>query len=826
MVRLELLWPRMTSSTYERIRPRRRLRTLAARARGRILACLLLIVSGSLAADGKYLKIVGGRCAEYEGVLPFGGKDKNWTKGLDDHVRNWCDRRGWCVGYMRYLGDDPEHAAAWRGRPLFCHVARFTADENWASYVRQDAFRLEGLEGALAGAGNGGPEEVSCPWPYAGSVRLWFRLPDESELQEKEEASRTEEEQGDGKSDASDREDTCNVLFHRRGEANPREESEQVRSFFDGVLSESDEVVQYFTADTSRTPWTYSIDSGVYIGETAEGGSRAFGPKRHYLSVFFTSAEARCDGKNAGDWSPENAEEVFPGHVYVEDGSGDVSTRRKAFNEYHFTVICSGPGDDALIPQALIDAVGFAAHPLVYKDIHEHLHRAFFHLPDAAQPFTRMHPVMLEKYIEDLYTDPAKNNAMYFKQTFLFLLQELFRYRYRQGLPQRLTAAACALCGDRARHGLLEAAAAEAATALNFRRDASAIVAATAAELGAEAAEQAAANAAEAIAAADRAAASAGLRAVSIAVCVMSRRSGVALRDAIRETWATRAAGQNVALRFFVGGAGEGDDAAADADRGDVVELEVPEAYSAVTLKAFSMLAWARSAFPNLRFLVRADDDVYLRPGPLIAQLEKRPPVAYLWGNFDHGSNPVRDPAHPHYNSQEQFPERKHPLFGDIFPPYARGNLWAMSADLLTMVAEVWRGELAHARAAGSNVSLELAKRLPHPDDPALGVALSNLVDQDKLSLNIDDRDLNHFALNPSCNATYLNIHRRTWAVHHVDVKAMRCMWAIDQAAEEMELDREEKVLPDLCPCSMAVEEEEDEFPDEPFDYPRDRFNE
>ena len=49
-----------------------------------------------------------------------------------------------------------------------------------------------------------------------------------------------------------------------------------------------------------------------------------------------------------------------------------------------------------------------------------------------------------------------------------------------------------------------------------------------------------------------------------------------------------------------------------------------------------------------------------------------------------------------------------------------------------------------------------LTERLPHPDDPALGVTIAHLVDQKKVSVAIDDRDLNHFAMNPSCNATFM----------------------------------------------------------------------
>ena len=31
-----------------------------------------------------------------------------------------------------------------------------------------------------------------------------------------------------------------------------------------------------------------------------------------------------------------------------------------------------------------------------------------------------------------------------------------------------------------------------------------------------------------------------------------------------------------------------------------------------------------------------------------------------MWGNFDSGSTVVRDPRHPHYNSEEQLPKRCH----------------------------------------------------------------------------------------------------------------------------------------------------------------------
>ncbi|CAJ1432471.1 unnamed protein product [Effrenium voratum] len=161
------------------------------------------------------------------------------------------------------------------------------------------------------------------------------------------------------------------------------------------------------------------------------------------------------------------------------------------------------------------------------------------------------------------------------------------------------------------------------------------------------------------------------------------------------------------------------------------------------------MLSWAHERFPNLQWLVRHDDDVYLRAPALLAQLASRPPVRYLWGMFDHGSSPVRDPAHQHYNSFEQFPKQDHPAWGDIFPPYARGLLWAMSADLVAATVREFREDLQEQ--PDIPLDEEAANRLPHPDDPAVGVLIAGLVRQG-MSINLDDRDFNSFSLNPSCS--------------------------------------------------------------------------
>ncbi|CAE7846869.1 GALT1 [Symbiodinium necroappetens] len=370
---------------------------------------------------------------------------------------------------------------------------------------------------------------------------------------------------------------------------------------------------------------------------------------------------------------------------------------------------------------------------------------------------------------------------MEFKETFTLLMQVLFRYRYAEPVPRRAEVAACGLCDAEARQQR-------------------------------------------------RAKAEDPDKAVAVVFCVMSRRSAHELRQVLRDTWGRSLVEKAPAVvqRFFVGTAANESHQLHDLDKGDVVELPVVESYRTLNLKALVMLSWAEKRYPNLQWLVRHDDDVYLRAPALLAQLASRPPVRYLWGMIDHGSSPVRDPEHQHYNSYEQFPKQDHPSWGDIFPPYARGLLWAMSADLVAAIVEAFNADVEER--AGEVLGEAAANTVPHPDDPAVGVLIAGLV-QGGMSINLDDRDFNSFSLNPSCNSTFSNIHNRTWVVHHVQPETMRCMWELDTAeaaqgiaSQNSATDASNRIFPDLCLCSTEVVEEED-GEEEPFWYDRSRFN-
>eukprot|EP00392_Amoebophrya_sp_AT5.2_P016754 g17050.t1 len=235
---------------------------------------------------------------------------------------------------------------------------------------------------------------------------------------------------------------------------------------------------------------------------------------------------------------------------------------------------------------------------------------------------------------------------MAYKQTFLLVMQNLLAYRYRTTAPERLAHGMCQLCrikendkgGDNVKYGF----------------------------------------------------------------AIMSRRSQKEVRAGVRRTWASwirrsthffekwsSLKMDQVDYRFFVGKRGPDNDVEVS-DEPDVEEVGIQESYRTINVKALSMVARAVELWPKLTFLLRCDDDIYLRIYPLLYHLERRTPVLYWWGNFDHGSNVVRNDTHAHFNTFEQLPEQKHPMWGDVFPLYARGSLWIMSSDLLDKVVEAF----------------------------------------------------------------------------------------------------------------------------------------
>ncbi|XP_039221890.1 beta-1,3-galactosyltransferase 4-like [Crotalus tigris] len=165
-------------------------------------------------------------------------------------------------------------------------------------------------------------------------------------------------------------------------------------------------------------------------------------------------------------------------------------------------------------------------------------------------------------------------------------------------------------------------------------------------------------------------------------VLVASAPGHAARRAAVRRSWGAARLGGGRGLRvlFALGLPAEaGLQAALEreaAEHGDLLQGRFADTYGNLTLKTLALLGWAAARCPAARFLLKADDDVYLNLPGLARELDRLggPPdaAAYL-GRVHWHVAPTRDPRSRHYVPARLYPEA-------AFPPYCSGTAYALSA--------------------------------------------------------------------------------------------------------------------------------------------------
>lgn len=423
------------------------------------------------------------------------------------------------------------------------------------------------------------------------------------------------------------------------------------------------------------------------------------------------------------------AMELLPQHVFVDDGDED--TLRSAFESYRFCLI---PEDDV---------TRHSISPLFIRSLAYHTIAVFNGFVEVgSMVFNAIadfdpEDFSLPETIETLHRHNKHIGALWHYQR---IIQDQVLYRYNRPFEEKLFSQACTMC-----------------------------------RLLAD-----------------------GVKPQRVFVGIYSARRNFEKRQAVRDTWG-RLLRETYGLRyrFFLGEASAG--ASNDERRmrremeehNDLVFLPVTEGYRMNSRKGLLFLEWIAER-TEAEFLLKTDDDVYLRPAPLLRQLEHRIPAQYAWAIFDYISPVPRDEEDNFYNPEETFPF-------PVFPPYPRGVVRVLSMDVVRLLAKA---------------SQEGRLRMIYGDDPCIGVHLRQLLlDGEPLpSLTLDDFDNRVFAMEPSCHHNlWSKMTNRTWAIHHVKPEQIRCMWSADLAAAyyqeaegslQVDEDRELNAFPDLCGCA------------------------
>ncbi|XP_077580493.1 lactosylceramide 1,3-N-acetyl-beta-D-glucosaminyltransferase A-like [Stigmatopora nigra] len=153
-------------------------------------------------------------------------------------------------------------------------------------------------------------------------------------------------------------------------------------------------------------------------------------------------------------------------------------------------------------------------------------------------------------------------------------------------------------------------------------------------------------------------------------------------RRAIRATWgdegaASRALGATVKVLFALGApdcqAVQEALRAEDGRHGDLIQRDFADSFRNLTLKLLVQLQWARRRCPGARFLMLADDDVFVHTANLGAYLRGAPAAGELWaGHVIRGAPPVRRRDSKYYVPPEVYRWA-------VYPDYTAGMGYVLS---------------------------------------------------------------------------------------------------------------------------------------------------
>uniref|UniRef100_A0A6I8N6P3 Hexosyltransferase n=2 Tax=Ornithorhynchus anatinus TaxID=9258 RepID=A0A6I8N6P3_ORNAN len=182
----------------------------------------------------------------------------------------------------------------------------------------------------------------------------------------------------------------------------------------------------------------------------------------------------------------------------------------------------------------------------------------------------------------------------------------------------------------------------------------------------------------------DAPAACRGPAGVFLLLAVKSSPSHYERRQLVRGTWGQRRryAGAPVARLFLLGNPPPSEEAAnlerlvalEARDHGDVLQWGFRDTFVNLSLKHTLFLDWQAARCPGARFVLSADDDVFVHTANVVRYLRDQPPDRHLFvGQPMVGSPPVRHPASKYFVPEILFP-------GDFYPPYCSGGGFLLSA--------------------------------------------------------------------------------------------------------------------------------------------------
>lgn len=161
-------------------------------------------------------------------------------------------------------------------------------------------------------------------------------------------------------------------------------------------------------------------------------------------------------------------------------------------------------------------------------------------------------------------------------------------------------------------------------------------------------------------------------------------------RKTIRETWGSMATntsnmGKDFRLAFLIGDVEN--DKVTNTElkeesrlHKDIIQEDFIDSYNNLTLKSVMLLKWVKNYCPNVKYILKTDDDMYVNVQNLIMSLKRLGSRSrILFGVLFRKAKPDRNPTSKWYVPKSQFT-------GTVFPDYLSGTAYTMTRDSVDLL--------------------------------------------------------------------------------------------------------------------------------------------
>ncbi|CAA7015986.1 unnamed protein product [Microthlaspi erraticum] len=240
-----------------------------------------------------------------------------------------------------------------------------------------------------------------------------------------------------------------------------------------------------------------------------------------------------------------------------------------------------------------------------------------------------------------------------------------------------------------------------------------------------------------------------GVTKIALLVGVFSTGNNFKRRMALRRSWMQYEAVRSgkVAVRFLIG-LHTNEKVNLEMWReakayGDIQFMPFVDYYGLLSLKTVALCILGTKVIPA-KYIMKTDDDAFVRIDELLSSLQEKPSSALLYGLISFESSPDREQGSKWYISKEEWPL-------DSYPPWAHGPGYIISQDIAKFVVKGHRQR-----------DLILFKL----EDVAMGIWIQRYNQTVKRVKYINDRRFH----NSGCLSDYILVHYQT-------PRLVLCLW-------------------------------------------------